>query len=336
MRQVTILAGLLALAPAARAQQADSVALRQRVAALRPHTLLRFELIGGRRVTAPLLAPTDAGITLGDAAGIVATVPYGDAARLWQRRRSTRTGAIVVGLVGAGAGAFLGAVGHALCESNNCGSAGGAVAGGALLVGALGAGIGAIIGAAIPHWQLTWSRRAGAPAPPTAAAPGAPSAPATREQDITMTRGARHIGEASLLGVAGYGGFPSAPLSPGHQGGLAGIELGLALRAGPIAFGPEAALMKGTQTVWTLGGMLRLDLAARSASARPYLLGGIGATNWGSRNYDAHLLTLTLGAGTTFARAHWRIEGRWHPCVQNAVDPKPVLFTLAAGRRIGF
>lgn len=69
---------------------------------------------------------------------------------LWVRGRRTTTGALIGAILGAGGGAFLGAIADGLCESDCNGN-------GVLVVGLLGAGAGAVVGGvvgtAIPRWR---------------------------------------------------------------------------------------------------------------------------------------------------------------------------------------
>jgi hypothetical protein len=81
-----------------------------------------------------------------------ASIPIQNVMQAWTRSRHTGKGALIGGVVGAVAGAFLGLFGAGLSGDPNT-SEGGAAIGGALVVGALGAGLGALVGAVIPGWK---------------------------------------------------------------------------------------------------------------------------------------------------------------------------------------
>lgn len=80
-----------------------------------------------------------------------------DIRRAWVQRRSTRSGAIIGGVVGLAAGITYGLLitrpESSPCDADNCTRTGVTVASG-LIGAAVGAGAGALIGSLIPRWQL--------------------------------------------------------------------------------------------------------------------------------------------------------------------------------------
>lgn len=322
MRILILAAGLLA-ATTAEAQEPDSVLLRTS-ARLRAGTQVRLELRDGSRQRGVFQWARPDGIGLGDSA--VRTVPLADISRLWQRKRAVGAGAITGGIIGLGTGAFFGLIATALCEYD-CASTGSGIAFGGLLGAAFGAGTGAMIGAAIPRWSTVYRRgRTTAPA-------GAPPAYAGNQEQPAPRR---HIGEFSVLAVAGGGGYPAdmTQLLPPDRGGVFGGEIGLAFRAGPLSLGPEFSILRGDHRIWTLGGMARLALGGREPGRKvaPHIVAGLGAYSW-QTGIDQTLLTASIGAGITSARG-LRLEARWHPSLQNTGTAKPALFTVGAGYRV--
>ena len=75
---------------------------------------------------------------------------------VWVRGRAAGTGAVVGGIAGAvGLGIFTALVVDAMCETDDCETAGAGLVGG-LIGGAGGALLGAGIGALIPKWKRRW------------------------------------------------------------------------------------------------------------------------------------------------------------------------------------
>jgi hypothetical protein len=117
---------------------------------VRPGRTVRVAVAGEGRLAGTVTASDGGGFTLATPGGDRRFAALPDT--LWTRGRAVAQGAVVGGIVGAGAGVLLGLFGNALCEYD-CGPAAGDAALGALLVGASGAALGALVGAAIPRWQ---------------------------------------------------------------------------------------------------------------------------------------------------------------------------------------
>ena len=252
------------------------------------------------------------------------TIAFGSMRRIQVRQRAIGTGATVGGVIGLGTGVFFGLLAHALCDAATCGSEASAIATGMLIAGGMGAGGGAIIGAAFPRWKTVWSGTS------------SESGSITLQGDsIAAPEASRHhIGEVSFFGVAGAGRHPGDGFQVGPvSGGLAGLRASLAFRAGPVAFGPEAARMWGTLNVTNVSGIARVDLR-NGGNVMPYLVAGAGGYGWRTPQISTTLLGVSLGAGITTASG-WRAEARWEPVVQNTgLGKKPTLVTFGAGYRI--
>lgn len=332
----TVLATVASWAGGARAlaQTADSLdPLRNVIAATRPLTRVRVELRDGRRLTGTLGPVLPDALALRDSAGADALMPLADVTRLWRRGRATRRAAVYGGITGA---ALLGALFAALsgyCEDAGTGCEpskpvpaffGGAVFGG-LLVG-LPAGL---VGAAIPQWREAW--RSGAARSRETGA-GAPVVVETRRDSNVAVAPTRRIGELTTLVTGGFVSFGATPDIGSSSGPGVGATLGLALRRGRVAFGPETGLLAGTGgSVWTIGGTGRVDLAHSAGAGRVrYLVVGAGANVWFTREL---LFTASLGIGE-MRRGTWRAEVRWNPVLQysDPYNPHPTFLTIGVGR----
>lgn len=308
-------------------QAQDTAALHRAAAAVRPGHFIRVELFGGQRLTGAFQTVGGDAITISDSLQQT-RIPLTGVSRFWQRRRAIPAGAAVGGALGAGAGAFLGLIVAAVCETENCPSMPrGAIVGGLLGAG-FGAGAGAIVGAAIPRWSERYRYRgpltADSPAPETVQgiAPDAAAPP-------------RRTGEFTVMGVAGFGGleFDDAFFGTSYRHGLlAGAEAGLAFRAGRFALGPEGSLMKGEQSLWTLGGMIRYSLRdEQEQGAIPHVLAGLGPHSWKAGTAQSTALTLSAGGGVTTSTG-WRFEAKVHQSVQNDFQ-QPFMLSIGVGRR---
>jgi hypothetical protein len=279
---------------------------------------------------------------MAEATGVRMRVPYAGVTRYWERRRATRTGAIVGGIAGAAFGALFGMamVGTCSVDCTTTSVAEGAVYGG-LVVGVAGIASGAAIGAALPRWSLRWKANgptqpaAAALVPPTEALPE-PAVPAASPPK------ARQIGEFTLLALAGYGGSDPSPASgaAGTTGALAGASGGLALRWRRLGFGFEIGAMTADQDVSFSRWIARYDLKDASRGGRvPYAIAGIGSMNWRSGDSSSALIAGAFGAGVTFGDHHqWRAEVQWNPVLENRDPsyPSPTLVTVGAGRRFSW
>ena len=319
--------------PVALAVAQQDTALRRVVARVPAGAPVQVELGGTRRVIAPIVATMSDGFALRDTAGGTQPVRFGDVTRFWVRKRAIGAGMAVGGVAGAGTGAFFGLLVSGLCDSSDCPSLGQGLLVGGLLGGLTGAAAGAIVGAAIPRWDLAWSspaRGRSSRANTTVAVP-APGTSSEAER--------RRVGEFTAFAITGYGGFPPDSLIP-DQGFMAGVQGALGFRVGRFAFGPEAGILFGEQSNWSLAGVARLDLRdTRSGQLVPYLVGGLGGVFWEMEYLEASLLTASVGLGVTTG-ARGRLEARWHPVLQNpsVYSPtgqavNPTLFTVAAGYR---
>jgi len=331
--------------PQLAAQQVDPVGpLRTAVSATKPMTRVRVELYGGRRMTGTLLAADATGLTIESDSGPRLQVPYVDVARYWDRRRAVKAGAITGGILGAGAGAFFGMLVVGLCEYD-CGTTSltqGAIVGG-LAVGAAGAVAGAVVGAAIPRWSQRWraSRYLGPP-------PGAGSVPVTAapapQGDSTHAphqQRRREIGEVTLFGIGGYGGYPSGIYGGGSdtRGFIGGAAAALGFRMGQVAFGPQLGFLGGVDQVVEAQWIFRVDLAdRRRPGSVPYVIAGAGANMWSAEFNNVAYFTGSFGAGLTFGSRHqWRTEARWQPVLQySSSGPHPTLITAGIGRRFSW
>jgi len=331
---------LLAGATSLTAQATDATGpLRSAVSATKPMTRVRVELYDGRRMTGTLLDADSAALTIASDSGAHRTVPYVDVARYWDRRRAVEAGAITGGILGAGAGAFLGVLVVGLCEYDCNGSlAGGAIVGG-LAVGAAGAVAGGVVGAAIPRWSQRWhasryrAAHGGAPAPVTEAEP--PDSAAAPPPH------AREVGEVTLFALAGHGGHPvgAYPDTSDQRGVMAGLSAGLAFRLQRVTFGPELGFYDGAERLTSAQWLFRVDLADRHRTgAVPYAIAGAGANVWHTELDDVAYFTGTFGAGLTFGGRHqWRAEARWSPVLQYSSNgPYPTLVTAGIGRRFSW
>lgn len=130
---------------AAQGGPLDSASL----ARLRPDRFVRVELPDLGRIQGQVTrnSMTDLYLSQGEQER---QIPTAQIQRAWVRGRATRTGAIVGGVLGLGAGLFVGALANGLCESTSCGDA---TLPAALLGTLAGAGVGAIVGSAIPKWH---------------------------------------------------------------------------------------------------------------------------------------------------------------------------------------
>lgn len=144
---VLVLGAGLLLAPDAMAQSSPLVTPGERV---------RLETSDARRLEGTVEDARMDGITL-IRDGERLEVAIAGLRRAWVRERSTRTGAVIGGVVGLAAGITYGLLitqpESSPCDADNCTRAGVTAASGA--IGAvLGAGTGALIGSLIPRWRL--------------------------------------------------------------------------------------------------------------------------------------------------------------------------------------
>lgn len=336
-----VLVLLASIAPALAAQNPDPAGpLRSAVSATPPLNRVRVELAGGRQLTGTLLEAEAGSLILADATGARTRVPYAGVTRYWERRRATRTGAIVGGIAGAAFGALFGMamVGTCSVDCTNTSVTEGAVYGG-LIIGVAGVGAGAAIGAALPRWSLRWT--ANGPTQPAAAAMPTEAAPEPLAAAATPPK-ARQIGELTLMALAGYGGSDPSPGSgtAGTQGALAGASVGLALRWRRLGFGFEIGAMTADQDVSFSRWIARYDLKDASRGGLvPYAIAGLGSMNWGSGDSTSALTAGVLGAGVTFGDHHrWRAEVQWNPVLEDLdpTYPSPTLVTVGAGRRFSW
>ena len=324
---------LLAVATSASAQAPDT-SLRAAVSAVAPGSTVRIETRSGLRYVAPLQGSLADGFALRDTAATSRTFHYDDISRFWVRKRAIGAGVTTGAVIGTAFGILVGLAAEGLCDSGDCGSTGAYMLTGGVIFGAMGAAGGGIVGAAIPRWSERWAgaQRASQHGPTTVTGPAA-----GENREVERHR----IGELSVFGVGGYGGFPANPAIAGGgtpgPGLMGGAELGLAFRAGHFTFGPESSVLFGDQGVWTLGGVARVDLAdVRRSAVTPYLVAGLGGAFWSPDvQFENDLLTATLGAGLAIG-PRWRIEARWQPAVQNTTSDKPSLVTLAVGPRLAW
>jgi len=136
---------------AARGQQPGVARLVElRLEQLRAMSRIRVETAEGGRFTGQL-AGVSRGVVRLSMEADTTTVATAAVRRVWERRRSTKAGAIVGGAIGVGVGVFYGLVIAALDENDT--SPAGIAALGGLVVGGAGALVGAAVGAAIPHWS---------------------------------------------------------------------------------------------------------------------------------------------------------------------------------------
>lgn len=131
-----------------RAQEVDSLPL------LPPGAVVRVGLADGSRAQGLLVSRDRVSLTLRENVSL-RRVPIDQVQRIWVRHRSTRTGALVGGAVGALGGALLlNTFVRGACESPSDCNVSEATLFGLGVGGASGALVGAVIGAAFPHWRL--------------------------------------------------------------------------------------------------------------------------------------------------------------------------------------
>jgi hypothetical protein len=287
---------------------------------------VRVELLDRRRLTGTLGSVSPTAIVLRDSDGAGASVQLADVARLWRRGRATRTGALVGGALGAGFGLFIGAVAVGVCEYDCPSSTGSAMAAGAVSFGLLGTVPGALIGAAFPRWRTAWSssdsRRGSGRSGAAVEVLAMPDSAALRPG---------RVGEFTRLWTAGYVAARATPGRDASAGPGGGMTLGLGLRRGRLAFGPETGVHLGAGgQAWSISGTSRLDVARSARGRASYLVLGAGANVWFGREA---IFTGIVGVGQTRGGS-WRAEARWNPVLQYA-DPyrsDPTFVTLGIGR----
>jgi hypothetical protein len=153
-REIVTLVLLLGCTGMLAAQVPDSAAVAHATPAalgVRPGRTARVAVPGEGRIAGTVTASDPDGFTLATPGGERRFPTLPDT--LWTRERAVVPGMVVGGIVGAGAGVFLGLIANALCEYDCNDSPVGDAALGALVVGAGGAALGALVGAAVPRWK---------------------------------------------------------------------------------------------------------------------------------------------------------------------------------------
>ena len=136
---------------AAQARRIDPDAAAAALARLSGDATIRLESTEGRRIVGRFGGLSAGSIRVGQN-GASEAVDLDRLSAAWVRQRHTKTGAVLGGVAGLGAGIFIGLLANSACEADDCRGAGPYLKASAIFI-PVGAVVGAAVGAAIPRWR---------------------------------------------------------------------------------------------------------------------------------------------------------------------------------------